>query len=208
MVEVYYYIPAGEVNNAVDCGLKLSIWYEKEIVIEGSSRKCIIAFLNPKDDMEKYMSNDYRCVKLEVATNYCYVADRYLYQVGLSEPRVMDLYIESIIPVQEYIFGSYRLPECLVTSTVIGGHISPLNKSLDSPVLFNNSEELYISNIIETHKEGHCNFMDDMLYYFYCNLAMCGKFDKYEDGGRKIAAFIDKRDGKAYTIKIPEIGSY
>jgi len=208
MVEVYYYIPAQKVNDAVECGLKLSVWYDKETIIEGSSRKCITALLNPKDDMEKYMSSDYRCVKLEIDQKYCYVADRYLYQIGLSEPQVMEMYIESIIPVQDYIFGSYRLPECLVTSTVIGGHISVLNKNIDSPVLFDNSEELYINNIVEMYKENHNDFINDMLYYFYCNLTMCGKYEKYEDKERKAAAFIDKNSKKVYSIKIPDMGSY
>lgn len=208
MVEVYYYIPAGEVENAVECGLKLSEWYDKEVVIAGHSKKYISALLNPKDDMERYKSADYKCLKLELAPNYCFVADRYLYQVGINIPEVMDMYRESIISIEDYIFGSYRLPECLVASTIIGGHISILNKRLDSPVLFDNSEELYINNIIETYKEEHDHFIDAMLYYFYCSLAARGSFDKFEDTGRKIAVFVNKRSGKAYTIKVPDMDRY
>ena len=208
MVEVYYYVPADEVDNAVECGLKLSRWYDKEVVIAGDSKKCISVLLNPKDDMEKYKSETYRCVKLELAPDYCYVADKYLYQVGLEIPQVMDIYMRTIVPIKDYMFGAYRLPECLVTSTVIGDHISLLNKRLDSPVLFDNSEELYVNNIIETYKEQHEDFADSMLYYFYCSLVEKGKFEKFEDREGKISVFMDKRSGKAYTIKVPNMDKY
>mgnify|MGYP005844216767 CR=1 FL=1 len=208
-MEVYYYIPAAEVSNAVECGLKLSRWSDREAFIDGDLKKCICGLLNPKDDAVKYNSRDLRCIKLEVPSNYCYVADRYLYLVGLSNPKVMDLYTESVVPVEKYRFGSYRLPECLVTSTIIGGNVGVLDKRLDSPVLFGNSEELYIGNIIEAYKEMHDDFNDTMLYNFYCKLAEFEKVDKIEDNEKKIAVFIDKRNQvKPVTIKIPDMEGY
>jgi len=208
MVEVYYYVPSNEVVDAVECGLKLSKWFDKEIVIDGDNRKCISALLNPKDDMEKYRRAELKCLKLEVSPGYCFAADKYLYEAGLNSPEVMELYIKSILPVEKYIFGSYRLPECLVTSTIIGGHISVLDKRLDSPVLFDNSEELYVNNIIESYKEIHSDFNDIMLYYFYCKLADVKKVDRVEDNEKKIAVFIDRISGKAITVKIPDLDRY
>lgn len=208
MVEVYCYLRADEVENIVECGMKLSSWFDKEVSVHSESRKCISALLNPKDDIEKYKSGDFVCVKLEVDPRYCFVADKYLYWIGLNFPQSMDMYIQSVIPVENYIFGSYRLPECLITTTVIAGHISVLNKRLDSPVLFDNSEELYINNILETYKEEVDDFNDCLLYNFYCKLAEIGKADKIEDNEKKMAVFIDKRREKAFTIKIPDISKY
>jgi len=85
MVEVYYYIPKEEVENAVECGLKLSEYFDKEVVIGNTRQKCISALLNPKDDMEKYRSESLRCVKLELPPEYCFVADKYLYEIGLND---------------------------------------------------------------------------------------------------------------------------
>lgn len=208
LVEVYYYLPADETANAVECGLKMSKWYDKEVVINNENKKCISAFLNPKDDIEKYRSSGFRCVKLELAPNYCFIADKYLYLAGLDNSEVMSLYLDSIIPVESYIFGSYRIPECLVTCTVIGGHITVLNKRLDSPVLFDNSEDLYINNIIESYKEEYDDFSDTVLYSFYCKLAEMKKIDKIEDMDHKIAVFLNRNTGKAYTIKIPDMEKY
>ncbi len=86
MVEVYYYLPSREVEEVVECGLKLSKWHDKEVVINGDSKKCISALLNPRDDIGKYRSADFKCVKFELAPQYCYAADRYLYRVGLNYP--------------------------------------------------------------------------------------------------------------------------
>jgi len=208
MIEVYYYLPLKQLNNAVECGLKLSQWFDKEVVINGESKRCISTLLNPKDDIEKYKSNDFKCVKFELPPNYCFVADKHLYQVGLSTPDVMDMYKSSITPVKDYIFGSFRLPECLVTCTVIADQINVLDMRLDSPVLFNSSEELYTNNIIESYREVREDFNDTLLYYFYCKLAEIGKADKIEDKERKIAVFMDKAKNTALTIKIPEIYSY
>jgi len=94
MVEVYYYIPKEEVEN----GLKLSEYFDKEVVIGNTRQKCISALLNPKDDMEKYRSESLRCVKLELPPEYCFVADKYLYEIGLNHSEVMELYLK-IIPL-------------------------------------------------------------------------------------------------------------
>lgn len=114
MVEVYYYVPQDKVRDSIECGLKLSQWYEKEVQIEFENKKCLCALLNPRDDMDKYKSPDYKCLRLELYPEYCYVADKSLYELGLQHDEVMKLYMDSIIPIKDYIFGMYRLPECLL----------------------------------------------------------------------------------------------
>lgn len=206
MVEVYFYIPVEKLDSAVECGLKLSVWSDREVEIEGSMKRCMSALLNPKDDVAKYRAENLKCIKLELSPDYCYVADRHLYRIGLKFPQVMEMYKKSIMPIEKYIFGNYRLPECLITSTVIEGQITVLDKRLDSPILFNSSEELYTNNIIEAYKEENEDFNDTILYYFYSKLAECGKVDRIEDRDKGMAVFMDRLRGRAFTIKIPDIG--
>lgn len=208
MVEVYYYLPVHEVDTVVECGLKLSKWAERETVIKGDSRKCITALLNPRDDMVKYKSPDFRCVKLEVEPQFCFVADRSLHEVGLDSQEAMAMYIGSILPVENYIFGSYRLPECLVVTTLLPGHIHLLNRRLDSPVLFDNSEELYMNNVLEAYKEQHEDFYDCLLYNFFCKLAQIGKADKIEVSDKSITVFVDKTREKVFTVRKPDMDNY
>lgn len=208
MVEVYYYIPVDKVENAVTCGIKLSEWYDREVNIGGSAKRCITTLLNPRDDYEKYTSPDHKCLKLEIMPKYCFAADKFLYNAGVTFPGMMEIYNRSIIPVENYNFGRYRLPECLVTSTIISDFVSILDKRLDSPILFNSSEELYMNNIIEGYKEAHNDFIDAMLYSFYSKLAEAGKVKLMEDTFSGVAIFIDERDGRTYTLKKPDLENY
>jgi hypothetical protein len=208
MVEVYYYIPVNKAENAVACGIKLSEWYDREAGIEGNVKRCISTLLNPRDDYEKYISPDYKCLKLEIMSKYCFAADKFLYNAVITFPEIMEIYKRSIIPIEKYNFGLYRLPECLVTSTIISDFVSVLDKRLDSPILFGSSEDLYMNNIIESYKETHSDFTDAMLYSFYSRLAEEGKVRCMEDVRSGTAIFIDERDGRTYTLKIPEMGKY
>lgn len=208
MVEVYFYMPADQIENAVECGIKLSDWYSREIDLEGLRKKCIAALLNPRDDYVKYMSPAYRCLKLEVQPKYCFVADSLLYEAGRAYPVVMEMYNRSIMPIEKYTFGDYRLPECLITGTVIGEHVSVLGKGLDTPVLYSNSQELYFNNIIEGFREAHDDFNDTLLYHFYRRLCEEGKATGIEDAASGLAIFTDDRDGRAYTLRIPDMERY
>jgi hypothetical protein len=205
MVEVYFYLPARHVENAIACGIKLSEWYSKEVELGGEKKKCISALLNPGDDKDRYASSEFRCLKLEVMPKYCYAADSYLYLAGVTNPDVMEMYRESIISIEQYRFGQFRLPECLVTCTVLGENVKVLDKRLDSPILYSNSEELYMGNMIESFKEAHSDFNDALLYFFFNKLTEIGKLKKIEDAACNMAIFSDAINGKVYTIKIPDM---
>jgi len=205
VAEVYFYIPSEEAENAVECGVKLSRWYGKEVPINGEIKRCISALMNPKDDMVKYKSDDYKCLKMELQPKYCHVADNSLYQVGMNSEEVMEMYNNSIKPLDSYIFGQYRFPECLISSTAIPGQVAILDRWIDTPILFNESEELYISNLIQINNEEIDDFNDAMLYSFYCKLAEKGKIKMIEDKEKKIAVFSDKTNGKVYITGIPDL---
>jgi hypothetical protein len=208
LVEVYYYIQAEYAENATDCGLKLADWCDREVIMDGDMKKCISSLLNPRDEYMKYNSRDYKCLKLQLMPKYCYIADRMLYRAGLSFNDIMGLYEKSVIPIQSYSFGQYRLPECLVTSTVIGEDIEILDKRFDTPILYRDSEELYMNNLIEGYKDLHEDFNDTLLYFFFSRLADDGKVRKTDDMKAGMAVFEDLRDGRVHTIKMPDIGKY
>ncbi len=208
MVEVYLYLPAEKTDVAVECGIKLSEWYSREVEIDGEIKKCITALLNPRDDYEKYTSTGFKCLKLEVLPKHCRIADTLLYKAGLSNPEAMELYRYSIMPIEDYTFGSYRLPECLITSTILGDRISLPGKGLDSPVLYSNSQELYFNNLLEGMKEVHDDLNDTLLYFFFKKLCEEGKAKGIEDHTNGLAVFTYAGDGRTYTLKIPDMGGY
>lgn len=208
MAEVYFYIPADQTSNAVECGIKLSEWYSREIEIDGETSRFITALLNPRDDYEKYLSANFKCLKLEVRPKYCRIADSLLYTAGLAFPAVMELYRRSIIPIDRYAFGDYRLPEVLISSTIIGDQISVPGRGLDSPVLYNNSQELYFSNLMESLKDTHEDMNDTLLYLLFKRLCEEGKAQGIEDKSSGLAVFTTENDGRAITLRIPDFGGY
>lgn len=213
MVEVYFHIPAEKAGDAVECGMKLSEWYSRETVIGGTSRKCIAALFNPRDEYEKYTSGAYRCLKLEIEEKYCYAADRSLYEAGLSDPRAMELYRASIIPVGDYSLGEYRFPEVLVTSTILGENISMSGKMLDTPLLYSNSEDLYINNLMEQLRDRHGDLNDTLLYLYFKWLSDNGRVEFIGGGSGTYGVFgttgaqgEDMR--RIYTFRTPDPGGH
>jgi hypothetical protein len=208
MVEVYYYVPADSAGDVLQCGISLSCHFDRELEIEGRMRRCLTALLNPKDDLKKYNNPGYSCIKIQILPKYCFVADEALYKIGMVHPAVMEEFMKSITPVEEYCFGSYRHPTCLLASSIIPKDISLLDKRIDSPVLFDNSEELYLNNIIETGKEKNSDFGDHLLYFFYDKLTELGAAEKYEDKICGLAAYLMRHSGKAQVVKIADLSTY
>jgi len=204
VADVYIYIPATEVEKAVECGLKLSVWYDRMVSIGGERKRCIPALLNPKDDMRKFISSELKCLKIEIDARNTFVSDGYLYEMGKKHPQVLEMYEESIIPLQDYIFGLYRLPVCLITTTILSEQISIMDKRIGSPVLFSSSEELYIHNIIEMNREMNDGFNDSLLYCYLCRLVETGEVVKIEDRETGMAVFINRDRNRKCLVKIPD----
>ena len=203
MSEVYFYMPADKAGNAVDCGIKLTDWYSREVHIEGSIKKCMAALLNPRDEYDKFRSDKYKCLKIDIQSRYCYVADRLLYEAGRSSRQAMELYERSIVPIEDYVLGEYRFPEVLITSTILGENVSILGRKLDTPLMYDNSQELYFSGLMTRLKEEN-EELDDMLLYLYFKwLSDRGKADMIEDTASGLAVFLLKEENKPYTFRIP-----
>lgn len=205
MPEVYYYVRSEDVLNITDCGLKLSISHDKEVIIEGEAKKCFSALLNPKDDIELYKSPYFSCLKLQVKSEKCYVADRFIYETAQSQD--IDLYYKTIVPIEEYMFGTYRLPECLIITTILPEEANVLDKRIDSPIIYTNSEELYINNILQELREKYSDIDDSLLYLLFDALTGMGKLEKIEDKSSTMSIF--KNDtGRIYCLKKPDISNF
>lgn len=208
MAEVYFYLPEDRIADAVECGIKLSEWYSREVEIDGNMKKCITALLNPRDAEEMDVKPDLKCLRIEVQKKYCHVADSLLYKAGLAYPEVMDLYQRSIIPMENYTFGYYKLPEVLISSTILAEQVSVPGKWLDTPVLYSNSPDIYFSNLFEELDEEHDDINETLLYLFFRRLCEEGKAKGIEDTASGIAVFTRYQGGRTFTLKIPDFGGF
>ncbi len=204
MPEVYYYVSSDKVSDILDCGLKLSAFFDKEVMIDGDVQQCFAGLINPRDDMGSYNSDSLTCIKINVRSDKCYVADRFVYDTIKEKPENLELYNKSVIPLEKYIFGTYRKPECLITSTILAGEAARLDRCMDLPVIYENSETLYINNIINNFREQYDKFDDYLLYSFFSRLEEMGKVNtiKSSDGGK---AVFTTGSGEIYCIRKPEL---
>ena len=161
-MDAYLYIPSSEKANALMCGIKLSVKGEKTVLINGYPSQCITALLNPRDDIEKFSSSDYVCLRIDIKPENCYIADKSLF--GSKE--LDSLYNKSIISPKEYVFGTYRRPECLIPRTILPENISVASRAIGFPVLYENSEELYVSNLLEKFRENFPDFNETIISLF------------------------------------------
>jgi hypothetical protein len=113
-----------------------------------------------------------------------------------------------MIPLNDYIFGSIRRPECFVFTTVLSEQISLLGKVVDEPILYENSEILYVNNILQQYNDWYNEFNSVLLYSYLTSQEKNGVYRCYRSGNNNIAVFFDKETNKYISIPIPDYSKY
>lgn len=203
MAEVYFYIPAKRLDDAVDCGLKLSEWKSRsQATRDGGERPCFVAFLHPKDD-ERVNLASFRCLKLDLPAEDVIVADNDLYRLSLKYPEFKKKYIDTMISLKDYFFGSFRKPECLVFKTILAEQIRPLRGGLDGPILYESSEALYVNNQLEKYHEKYAETNQALLYSFLVLQEQNNGLRGFRDSEKGLAVFFNQEMNRYITVSIP-----
>lgn len=193
----YYYISTLNKEDSLNCGIKLSVNADRNVPINGYMTPCISTLLNPKDDLTNYKTSNFICLRIEIKDEYCFIANKELY----GNKNTIDLYNQSIVAPKDYIFGTYRIPECLITCTILPENISEKNKIMDFPILYDNSENLYINNLIYDMREKYKYYDEISLKLFLDKLESQGQFKKIEN---EDSIIYSNQAGEIYTIKVRE----
>lgn len=192
MADVYFYIKKDELNDTLKYGIKLSKKYNGQTVINNINKKYIQGLLNPKDDIEKFNSAKYCCIRATVNNDYLFVCDKNLLN--------SDYFSNNIISLTDYKFGYYRTPIILIVCSLLPEQLNTINKIIDVPVLFNSSEELYLENAIESLKLEINNCNEIILNSLLENLEKKGLLYKKNIDNNTI--LYKDLNGKIYTSKI------
>ncbi|MCK5811982.1 MAG: hypothetical protein KAG94_03735 [Clostridiales bacterium] len=160
----YFYINKNKTKETSECGLKLSMYSDTEIIIDIFKKKAIMALLSPKDDLPKHNDNQYDCLKLELPNDKLYIAEKVYLELDNQE-----LFLQSVIKATDYIVSMYRKPIFTITFTVIGDYISVLDRNRDIPILFDNSEEAYLKANMANLENQDDNFNDRALLGYFNN---------------------------------------
>ena len=167
MATIYFYVDSSKLNKIKSFGLKLSENFTHTIPINGLPKRVFVGLLNPKDDLSKYNSNAYTCLKVDLYLDQCYVIN----EVSLIiTPRNGDY---GLIPLQDYSYGHYENPRVIFNSSILPEQIEILDDVMDEPILFENSKDLYY----QLRLQKLVDEMDAEEAYF----ALCDYLD-YKDG--------------------------
>ncbi len=209
MPVVYYYIPANKLKDAVDCGLKLSEWKDRCLSTPWSNgeKPCLSALLHPMDD-PKHHDPAYCCVKLDVPADYCVVCDSDLFHLSLEYPKIKKDYIRTMVPLKNYLFGSFRKPECLVFTTVLSEQINLLGKGMDDPILYESSERLYVNNLLQKYNDWYDEINRVLLYSFLKLQEQNEVMRGFRSEKKGIAVFFDQSSNQHISVPIPDFKKY
>lgn len=142
MVEIFYYVKNEDLNSCLNYGIKLSESFDRKILVNNLEKLYISGLLNPKDDLEKFNNREnYTCVRLLLDNINLKIADNYLSDTKYYE--------NSIINLSEYKLGNYIKPEVLIPVSILPEDIEVIDYEIDYPLLYDNSTELYVNNLIE-----------------------------------------------------------
>ena len=142
MQEIFYYVKNESLNNYLNYGIKLSENYDRKLIINDLEKLYMSGLLNPKDDLEKFNNREeYTCVRITLDNINLKIVDNYLYNTKYYE--------SSIINLSEYKLGNYIKPEVLIPVSILPENIEEINYEIDFPLLYDNSNELYVNNLIE-----------------------------------------------------------
>ncbi|HOQ76053.1 MAG TPA: hypothetical protein PK369_05720 [Thermoclostridium sp.] len=205
MSVLYRYVPADSIRDIVDCGIKLSQWYDREMNFgePQGHRKVMLALINPWDDPVKSRDGSYRCIRLDLDPEECMVGDADLYRMGFAEPSLMERYMKTLVPLSEYRFGVFRNPECLVLTSVLPEQIEITGKAQDAPVLFENSESLYLRNLMDEIEQERQDSGNTLIYAYCRYLESIGRMRCMENPDLGTAVFMDPETDAYIVTRIP-----
>jgi len=197
MAQVYIHLPKVEAEQAVTCGMKLSDKKILEFKFAGINYNCFFGWLNPNDDVECRGDAGYSCVCLNIEDRYCFVGNLDLYP--------SDLYFKTLLPFNKYVLGKFRLPRCMVCCTVLPSRATIQGRRLDFPLMYENSQELYLENMQSLLEGKFDSFKNDQLVGFFELLAGDGRFQKIVKDD--VIIFVGD-DDEIFTFRKPEITGY
>lgn len=186
-VKAFYFINKDELEEVLECGLKRDKQRTKTIPVHGIDVSCFEAYLHPADYHAK--NDNVVPVKIIIPDNKMFIADDSL--VGKR-------YEQSIVPQEQYKIGTYRVPRCLITCTILPYMIEKYDANKDEALLYHSSEQLYCNRLFYNADDASDAFKDIALYAYYTSNDVADRYISEEDNDYIL--FISKETGLVEAI--------
>ena len=122
MATIYFYVKSSKLNETLRYGIKLSQNFSHKIPIKEIEKKCMVGLLNPKDDINKFQSDEYVCLKLNLYPEQCYIINEVALVIPPKDYEVINL--------KDYKYGEFESPRVLFSCSILPEEITLLNKTM------------------------------------------------------------------------------
>lgn len=191
MNNLYVFVEKEKCEDCIKYGMKLSEFTNKLLVTGNSEKKGILAYLSPKDS-DLFFNDNYSCLRVNSD-----ILNVYIYNKIFENTDMMEEYITK---QSKYVLGTYEEPMALISSTILPENISLYNKTLDVPLIIENSKEFYYKKSILELMENEA-FSNYEIYQVLLLIAEQKGFLKAEKCSENLKVYIDKKRDKKYTRK-------
>ena len=134
----------------------------------GIGKAYLVAFLHPAD--AGTASGRKVCLKLNIEPGEVRIFDA---------ARIDEKARESLIPADRYRLGTYRRPWCVIARKITPEEISFYDSRMDEPLLYENSEKLYVDRIFELADDTDPGFRELAVKAYLEGQVAAGRAVKY-----------------------------
>ncbi|MBQ8827599.1 MAG: hypothetical protein IJZ90_00460 [Clostridia bacterium] len=165
-MKVFFAVSESVADEVCDCGIKMSEYADRCVLIAGAERKCIAAALTP-GDIVCAADTAVEVLRLNPDDSHGWIAEGAFYEEYiLNREKSEEVYFwkseyeKSLMPVKDYKLGMYKKPEYLIYRTLFPDVIERFDRRRGEPILYNNSNELYIGKAIRFAEEKCDDFYE------------------------------------------------
>ena len=198
-MKVFFAVSESDAEEVSACGMKVSRYATRNVSIDGVEHRCIVAALTP-GDIVNASDSGIEVLRLNPDDLHGWIAEGVFYEEygcadvnGEDRNFWMSEYEKSIIPAAEYKLGMYKKPEYLIYRTLFPESIERFDRRRGEPILYDNSNELYMGKAMSFAEENCDDFYE---------LALKAFADRWAAGNG-----FSVRNGGKYTIYMDENGN-
>ena len=136
----------------------------------------IAAFFHPAENYAP-TGDDTVCLRAEIPVSDAFVADA---------ARIPDKIPGTLLPLSEYKLGTYRRPFIVIPGGLAAERFSTRDRDIDAPLLYENSEKLYIDRCFALAEETDPGFRERALKAYYESLVESGRAVKRSGEARDV----------------------
>lgn len=197
-MKAYYFVPVSQADEIMECGLEISHGDYFVSKFMQNSGRCFAARLHPADYGSEAFTSDKMCLKIDLTQVRSFIAEEAFLETDMPEANKKQWFEASFLPTEEYRLGTYRKPLCLIANTILPQAMERYNTVMDEALLYESSQELYLSSLMDQVKEDP-DFRELALGAYLDFQAARGKMQAFVQ--KHSCVYFDTQSKKSYVLR-------